>query len=334
MARNLQKGLVLAVAALILGLVISSVLWTTRTPAFPTLPNPNGYDDFVKASELVEGPVSDFPAMSAEGLSLLVATNAEAMRLCRLGLTRTCSVPTETTVTNFSQEMARLPGMKKLGQLLAAEGRLAELESRSGDAARCYAEAMRLGNETSHGGFLIHRLVGVALEAIGGMRLARLVPALSPQEARAVLAQLEKIDANAVTWDEVMRNENIFCRHELRRLPNPARAVVAWWTSRATKERAREKHDAAQARMRLMMVELGLRCYQADHGRAPAALEELVPKYLIRIPTDPFTGRALTYKPQGTNWLVYSVGPDRVDDGGGTAGRGSKTGDLLYSSSW
>jgi hypothetical protein len=44
----------------------------------------------------------------------------------------------------------------------------------------------------------------------------------------------------------------------------------------------------------------------------------------------------MIHRPQGTNWLLYSVGPDGVDDGGQRAG-GSVSGavprgDLFYDS--
>ncbi len=61
-----------------------------------------------------------------------------------------------------------------------------------------------------------------------------------------------------------------------------------------------------------------------------------MPRYLHRVPTDPFSDRPLIYRPQGTNWLVYSVGEDEVDDGGKPATRwvrGTVTrGDIFYDS--
>ena len=48
--------------------------------------------------------------------------------------------------------------------------------------------------------------------------------------------------------------------------------------------------------------------------------------------------RPLIYRPQGTNWLLYSVGEDRVDDGGRPVGRSSAAqnavtkGDIFYDS--
>ncbi|HPC62281.1 MAG TPA: hypothetical protein PKX23_16595, partial [Verrucomicrobiota bacterium] len=77
-------------------------------------------------------------------------------------------------------------------------------------------------------------------------------------------------------------------------------------------------------------AEAAARCYLAEQGRAPSTLQELVPQYLTRVPEDPFTGGSLLYRPQTTNWLLYSVGPDGTDDGGVRAPRGSNKGDLFW----
>ena len=43
----------------------------------------------------------------------------------------------------------------------------------------------------------------------------------------------------------------------------------------------------------------------------------------------------IVYHNQGTNWLLYSVGTDGVDDGGRPAGRGvNSKGDLFFDSLW
>jgi len=47
----------------------------------------------------------------------------------------------------------------------------------------------------------------------------------------------------------------------------------------------------------------------------------------------PLSGKPLVYRAQGTNWLLYSVGPDVVDDGGKPAeGRLAGKGDLFFES--
>jgi hypothetical protein len=75
-------------------------------------------------------------------------------------------------------------------------------------------------------------------------------------------------------------------------------------------------HNRVLSCLRLLAAELAARCYQTDQKKPPDSLEQLVPKYLRHVPLDPFSGNALVYKPTGTNWLLYSVGEDKVDDGG------------------
>jgi hypothetical protein len=85
--------------------------------------------------------------------------------------------------------------------------------------------------------------------------------------------------------------------------------------------------------LRLLAAELALRCYRSKHGQPPARLDDLVPALLKRVPLDPFSNRPMIYRPQGTNWLLYSVGTDGVDDGGKRAGRDiSSKGDLFFDS--
>ena len=66
----------------------------------------------------------------------------------------------------------------------------------------------------------------------------------------------------------------------------------------------------------MLIAELAVRAYVQDKGRPPERLDQLVPEYLKGVPQDPFGSQSLVYRPQGTNWLLYSVGLDGVDNGG------------------
>jgi hypothetical protein len=88
-------------------------------------------------------------------------------------------------------------------------------------------------------------------------------------------------------------------------------------------------------RMKLDMdrVAVAVRLSWLARGRRPPeSLDELVPEYLEILPEDLFApGTPLELARQGAHWWLYSVGPDRVDDGGmlrwpGTPGA---TGDVL-----
>jgi len=68
--------------------------------------------------------------------------------------------------------------------------------------------------------------------------------------------------------------------------------------------------------------------FRLDHGTLPSHLNELVPKYLDEVPTDPFDGKPLRLAIRNNQWIIYSVGPDRVDDGGVEIDRGK--GDVIF----
>jgi len=331
-----RKTRTLLLALVVIMVMAVLVLTLGRTPPRPPLPNPNGYDDFVKAGAAVPGSVHDFQTLDPAGLRDLVSTNAEPLRLLRVGLTRQCLMPMDPFLTNFAGRGSEWPDMKKLVQLLAAEGRLREIDNRPTDAARSYTDAMRLGNEMSRGGFLIARLVGIACESIGCHALASLMPKLGREDAHTVLAELERLDVGRVTWAEVRHNEQYFCSHENGGHFNPVLGAIDWWQSRQAMEDFERRHRTIIARERLLAAELALRCYQAEQGHPPARLDDLLTNYLSRVPQDPFSGRPMIYRPQGTNWLLYSVGPDGVDDGGRPAGRTVSgtvpSGDVLYDS--
>lgn len=62
----------------------------------------------------------------------------------------------------------------------------------------------------------------------------------------------------------------------------------------------------------------GIACelYRREHGAWPAAIEDLVPRFMPFVPEDPFTGDALRVAFTESHAIVYGVGPDGDDDGG------------------
>lgn len=332
-----KKALLGAVIGIFVVYFIGLLATNKSVSQFAPLPNRNGYDDFLKAGTLLGAlQVDVMYTNDPVALHEFMATTAEPLRLIRLGLSRTCSVATVEVMTNFSNRINDLAQMKMLAQFLGNDGRLAELEGRTNDALRSYVDGISFGNEVSRGGFIIHRLVGVACEAIADSGLVRVLPAMNCNQSRPVIKKMEEIDRAAVTWDEVAKNERAFSRFEMKKSVNPVHWIVGWWQARAAIKKSHERHDAITARRRLIIVELALRCCVGETGKPPARLEDLVPKYLSRVPEDPFTGQPMIYRPQGTNWLAYSVGPDGVDDSGAPVTRaplgksGVKKGDLFY----
>lgn len=334
MTRKVRNLLIALLPLCLVGALIIAALINSRGVSRPPLPNPNGYDDFLNAATLMTGGVATSATLDQEGLRRLNEANTNALRRLRLGLSRSCSVPTESAISNLNAMFGDLAKLKSLARLLVEEGRLAELENRPEDAARSYVDAIQFGNEISHGGFLLHRLVGVASEAIGAAPLFRLVPKFSCEQTRPLSLSLEKVEQTRVSWEEISQNESLFAR---KSTGNPLARMTGWWMARTARKKGEEKHQRTVAHLRLLLTELALRCYRAETGRGPERLEQLIPKHLTKAPIDPFTGKMLVYRTQGTNWLLYSVGIDRVDDGGvpvGPYSSGTTKGDLLFDSQW
>ncbi|MBI4718350.1 MAG: hypothetical protein HY763_11130 [Planctomycetes bacterium] len=82
--------------------------------------------------------------------------------------------------------------------------------------------------------------------------------------------------------------------------------------------RAVEMHFRSVACRRLSATALAIRMFEVERGRKPERLGELVPDYLAKVPSDPFspTGDNIRYLPDAQPAVLYSVGANGIDDGG------------------
>lgn len=92
------------------------------------------------------------------------------------------------------------------------------------------------------------------------------------------------------------------------------------------------------ARIGLLRTAIALRRFQLRHGDLPLSLAQLVPGFLAEAPLDPLDGQPLRYERQdATNYRLWSVGQDGVDQGGdpnrpgsGELGHWSQGADLVW----
>ena len=72
-----------------------------------------------------------------------------------------------------------------------------------------------------------------------------------------------------------------------------------------------------EAQNDMLLLALCLRAYSLERGAYPSALAALAPAYLPQLPEDPFAAQgSYLYKPAGSSYVLYSIGPDGKDDGG------------------
>jgi hypothetical protein len=66
----------------------------------------------------------------------------------------------------------------------------------------------------------------------------------------------------------------------------------------------------------MFQIGLSLAEYRIDHKAYPNQLNELVPKYIARVPVDDFRSRELLYQRTDDGYMFYSLGKNGRDDGG------------------
>jgi hypothetical protein len=80
-----------------------------------------------------------------------------------------------------------------------------------------------------------------------------------------------------------------------------------------------ETRTNAAARMSAAQTGFALAVFQRERGAYPESLSALVPDLLPVAPIDPWSGAELIYRRTERGFVVYSVGPNQRDDGGGEA---------------
>src|SRR5262245_47399933 len=122
----LRKKWVLILGGLLVVLLVASFLGWSATkkgpPPFLKGISQNGYDDFVKAGNLLIGNIEDADSEA------FMRTNQPALNAFREGLRQPFEAPAETydLQTLASLIMPNLAVLKRLGQTIKAEGKLAE----------------------------------------------------------------------------------------------------------------------------------------------------------------------------------------------------------------
>jgi len=105
---------------------------------------------------------------------------------------------------------------------------------------------------------------------------------------------------------------------ELMEPLTPAFEKTIWSTNRL-----RARLDGVQAAVALEL-------HRRETGAWAGSLAELAPRYLPTVPEDPFVAGPLRVAVGEGGVVVYSVGPDRDDDGGAAGGVGSARSDSFF----
>ena len=289
------------------------------------LPDPNGYDDLVRTGEmLLDLGVPDPHAATLKELADFVRENPAVFDAIRLGLSRESMVPVTYASADLNRSAYR--PFRCLAWALAAEGQLAQADGRIADAVTSYLDVLRVAETSSRGGLATDVAIGNAWEYLGVDRLARIAKNLPANEARRVIKALDAMDARREPVEAVVTRERLWWHHAGGRMIRAIEAInMSPFMGDEMAEWLPQSQMHQQARLRLLTCELALRCYRLDHDRVPDELADLVPKYLGTVLTDPYSQKPIVFRPDSTGPKLYSVGPDRRDNGGEPLNRKSSS---------
>jgi hypothetical protein len=271
-------------------------------PPIQSLPHPNGYNDLVKAGQMIRGDVWDYDKANREKLRGIVLTNAEALSLARSALSNQCGVTLQFSRAYLTNHLPELIGFRSVAQALATEGKLAEKENRFNDAKKSYLDAIHFGNEAGRGGILVDEMLGVAIGSLGVEQLQKIADNLDAKSCRDTIQTLETLDIHGQSWADVIQQENAWSRRSFPGLQGQTirlyYKLVYYRTRERNYQRAIDTIKSTQKKESQLLIELAARAYELDKGHPPANVADLVPEYLKTAPQNPVTNTNLVYSPR------------------------------------
>lgn len=152
---------------------------------------------------------------------------------------------------------------------------------------------------------LISNLIGTAIKAIAcaGMEIYILNACQTPQEAKEffdTLSSLKKID-ETLHWEDFIFYENpVLELLPPNVLPNLGDAKV--------------RMNSAEAKFCLLLAAAAARYLFLSSGKFPITAADFAPFLPDGLPQDPFSAQPLRFTPNREPFMIYSIGPDEMDD--------------------
>ena len=218
-----------------------------------------------------------------------------------------------------SDALVSVQTCRSIGRGLQAQAILVE-KNNPDQAAEYHLGVVQLGDILEHEGLLIHSLVGMPIENTGQWGLVPLRSKISVAEVRKLLVELQKIEEQRETTEVLMKRDDLWRDMNERWGYRLYSVFVRRNTNTSLYDAANMQYEMSRERTcccsRLLITDLAIRAYQADHGAFPENLHELVPGYLKQIPNDLYIDQPPIYRREGEGFVLYSVGRDCKDDGG------------------
>jgi hypothetical protein len=321
----------LIAAALLIAGCWMGYRWLNPPYDRPVQPDPNAYNTLIELSGQLARRTGFWDEMSDQELAAVVATNEPILTEAREALRQESVVALDW---NADQNWLQLHideknGFRELGRAFAAEGRHVQKEGDTRRAVNCGLEGMRLVKASSNGGLGIDYLMGLGINYGMSSWLRDACETATLEDCQYVLQNLPDITEQMEPPSAITERE----WHFFRRINGIYTTFMMEMTFANNREdfekRMGESLRLGQALNDLVRLHYAIRAFQLQENRFPKTLDELVPRELNSIPKDPFNGKDFVYQPGKDRYLLFSVGPNGVDDGGVEDPKDQNQGDLF-----
>ena len=333
MARKQKAWLIVVPAMLLAGVAWLFYFWLFPPFTPPVLPVPNGYDDLLRAAEMLAPRTGFYNEMDETELASVVEQNRPALALAREALQKECMVPINWSPipADTQANLDRVSSLRELSRAFAAEAKH-EIDSENEDLMVTNGlDIIKLAQAGAKGGLVVDSFTCHAIELVGIETLHKQIEGLSHEQCTRLIKELKSTAVAGDTSDDVFQRE----REYNRRLNGVWTSLVTAAAMRSLDQELKagfvQVEQQIETKHSLLQTHLALNLHKLDEGTYPQTLDKLVPDYLSEMPQDIFSGKPLIYRLQGEGYLLYSVGPDGKDDNG-VAIKTDQTGDLLLES--
>jgi hypothetical protein len=288
--------------------------------AAPVMPDPNGYDDLIRAGALIKGDwpnKGDLAKAKIDEVRAVVEVNKASLELVKVGLGRDCMVRMIDTQEGLGDHLQDISRLRQVYRLLIGQGLVFEADGRPIEAAGCYRDLLKLSQAVTRNGLEIDVITGWSFETKAVSDLTRIRDQLPRDHVLALIGELEFLDRRRVTIAELdTRRERWFAGsfspylRTIMSLNGMDKKAKVDATKSLTKGR-----DKAERSCRFLLVSLAIHAFHEDRKAWPKTVEELVPDYLSSIPIDPNTDKPLEYPSNAEGMLTDDLSAVARPDG-------------------
>ena len=288
-------------------------------------PEPNGFDTLVSAGQMFNSRILSMAVAptSTEQLATEVEKYTDAYDRVLLGLSYEIANPRWSSDKTLTEKknvcMDAISNFRSIARALSMKCDLARRERRYDDAATAAMAIIQLGIHAARQGVVIDYLAGTTIEGIGRSDLHSVLGKLKPTGYRQLVDGLTRMESRRETPDTIVYRDRIWSEnaygwqgHLFEFLWELA---GGYWTQNELYDTI---HPRQLAKSRLLVMEVALHSYYSERDEFPNRLSELVPDFIPEIAEDPFSaeGKPLVYRRLEDEYVLYSLGQNRRDDGG------------------